>query len=130
MRIPIKLIPQYFINKYKLQDKIHNRHVYCKIFKGIYGLPQAGKLENDLLQKRLTTCGYFECTHTPGLWKHIWRPVTFTLVVENSGVKFIGIEQLKHLIISLKTFYKIELDITGTKYCGITLECDYNNRTF
>jgi hypothetical protein len=129
MRIPIKLIPQAFMDHYNLQDKIHNGHIYCEIRKGIYGLPQAGKLANDLLRKRLATCGYFECTHTPGLWKHIWRPVTFTLVVDDFGVKFVGIEQLKHLIASLKKFYEIELDVTGAKYCGITLEWAYNNRT-
>ena len=102
MRIPIKLIPQEFMDWYKLQDKIHNGHIYCKICRGIYGLPQVGKLSNDLLRKRLATCGYFECTHTPGLWRHIWRPVTFTLVVDDFGVKLIGIEQLKHIIASLK----------------------------
>ena len=30
-RIPIKLIPQAFMDKYTLQDKIHNGHIYCKI---------------------------------------------------------------------------------------------------
>ena len=63
------------------------------------------------------------------MWRHIWLPVTFILVVDNFGVKCIGVEQLKHLIKSLKQFYEIELDITGTKYCGITLEWDYANRT-
>ena len=53
MRIPIKLNPQDFIDEYKLQNKIHNGHIYCEICKGIYGLPQAGKLANDLLRKRL-----------------------------------------------------------------------------
>ena len=129
MRIPIKLIPQDFIQEYKLQDKIHNGHIYCKICKGIYGLPQAGKLANNLLKKRLATCGYFECKHTPGLCRHIWLPVTFTLVADDFGVKFVGVEQRRHLITSLKKIYEIELDMTGTKYCSITLEWDYNNRT-
>ena len=51
MCIPVKIIPQEFMNEYKLQDKIHNGHIYCEICKGIYGLPQAGNLANGLLQK-------------------------------------------------------------------------------
>ena len=50
IRIPIKIIPQVFMDHYGLQDKIHNGHIYCEICKGIYGLPQAGKLANDLLR--------------------------------------------------------------------------------
>ena len=57
------------------------------------------------------------------------RPVTFTLVVDDFGVKFIGVQNLKHLVESLKKFYDIELDIVGGKYCGITLDWDYENRT-
>ena len=92
-------------------------------------MPPAGKLANTLLKQRLATYGYIECMHTPGLWQHIFRPVQFTLVVDNFGVKFVGVEQLRHLVESLKTFYEIVLYPTGSKYCGITLEWDYDNRT-
>ena len=67
--------------------------------------------------------------HTPGLWRHIFRPVQFTLVVDDFGVKFVGIEQLQHLVESLNKFYEIVLDPKGSKYCGITLEWEYENRT-
>ena len=67
--------------------------------------------------------------HTLGLWRHIFHPVQFTLVVDNFGVKFVGVEQLWHLVESLKKFYEIVLDPTGSKYCGITLKWDYKNRT-
>ena len=67
--------------------------------------------------------------HTPGLWRHIFRPVQFTLVVDDFGVKFIGVDQLRHLVESLNKFYQILLDPTGIKNCGITLEWDHENRT-
>ena len=67
--------------------------------------------------------------HTPGLWRHIFRPEQFTLVVDDFGVKFVGVEQLQNLVESLKKFYEIVLDPTGSKYCGITLEWDYEKRT-
>jgi len=27
----------------------------------------------------------YECINTPGLWRHEWRPITFTLVVDDFG---------------------------------------------
>ena len=92
-------------------------------------MPRTGKLANTLLKQRLATCGYIGCMHTPGLWQNIFRPVQFTLVVDNFGVNFVGVDQLWHPVESLKKFYEIVLDPTGSKYCGITLEWDYKNRT-
>ena len=93
------------------------------------GLPQAGKIANDLLKKRLAEFGYHETKYTPGLWKHNTRPVHFTLVVDDFGIKFVGEEHLQHLITSLKKYYEIDIDYTGKKYCDITLDWDYQNRT-
>ena len=67
-RIKIDVIPQEFINKYRLVDFVHNGWVYFEISKGMYGLNQAGKLANDLLRERLVAHGYYECPTTPGLW--------------------------------------------------------------
>ena len=67
--------------------------------------------------------------NTTGLWRYIFRPVQFTLVIDNFDVKFVCVEQLQHLVESLKKFYEILLDPTGSKYCGITLEWEYENRT-
>ena len=41
MRMPIKLIPQEFIDMYGLLHKVKNGYVYFKIIAGMYGLPQA-----------------------------------------------------------------------------------------
>jgi hypothetical protein len=68
--IKIDVILQEFIDKYRLMDFVHNRWVYFEISKGMYGLKQAGKLANDLLQERLEAHGYYECPATPGLWRH------------------------------------------------------------
>eukprot|EP00957_Ditylum_brightwellii_P148741 11324479-Ditylum_brightwellii.AAC.1 len=113
---------------YHLHDKVHNGFVYMEIRKGMYGLPQAGKIANVLLRKRLKPHGYFE-TSTPDLWKHKSCPVTFTLVVDDLGVKYIGPPHLHHLINISKKYYAVEIDYQGSKYCGIDLEWGYNNRT-
>eukprot|EP00956_Cyclotella_meneghiniana_P010944 scaffold15305_cov21-Cyclotella_meneghiniana.AAC.1 len=70
MRIKADLIPEEFKQQYQLHDKIHKGYVYCEIRRGMYGLPQSGKIANDLLKKRLAPHGYYEVQHTPGLWKH------------------------------------------------------------
>jgi hypothetical protein len=49
----------------------------------MYGLPQAGRLANNLLVKRLAHHGYHPVEHTPGMWRHKMRPITFTLVVDD-----------------------------------------------
>ena len=74
--------------------------------------------------------GYYEVAHTPGLWRHVTRPVQFTLVVDDFGVKYVGEENAKHLIKAIKDEgYKLEVDWSGTRYCGITLDWDYDERT-
>ena len=67
LRIPLHLIPQEFIDEYGLERKFYKGFLYCEIWKGVYGFPQAGKLANTLLKQRLATCGYIVCMHTPGL---------------------------------------------------------------
>ena len=56
----------------------------------MYGLPESGSLDNKLLKKRLEEHEYTEVDHTPGLFKHENRPIWFTLIVDDFGVKYIG----------------------------------------
>ena len=83
------------------------------------GLPQAGILANKLLKTCLAKHGYQELKHTPGLFKHDTRPIWFTLVVNNFGIKYTGAEHCKHLIKILRSFYDVEVDMAGRLYCGI-----------
>jgi hypothetical protein len=89
MRIKANLVPDEFKDLYKLH-KIYNGFIYMEIRRGCYGLPQAGILANKLLKQRLAKHGYFEVPHTPGLFKHTSRPVQFTLVVDDFGIKYVG----------------------------------------
>ena len=61
MRLPVKLIPPKIMGLYSLEPMITDGHIYIEVHKGIYGLPQAGKLANDLLKKRLGEHGYHQC---------------------------------------------------------------------
>ena len=99
-----------------------------EIRKAIYGLLQVGILANKLLKKRLKPKGYFEVAHTPGLWKHITRPVQFTLVADDFGVKVVGDANKRHLTTALKKYYKLKIDHTESLYCGINLDWNYKDR--
>ncbi len=68
----------------------------------MYGLPQAGIIAQELLAKRLKEHGYSQSKTTPGLWTHEWQPITFSLVVDNFGVKYIGKEHAQHLLQMVK----------------------------
>ena len=108
--MPIKITPQEIINKYNLTNNVEDRWVYIKIAKGMYGLPMAGKLVNDLLKERLKIAGYHPCQFTPGLWKHAWRPTTSTLVVDNFSIKVEGDTHANHLVQTLKRWYDVTID--------------------
>ena len=64
MRIPIKLTPNEIQEEYKTSEFEHNGYVYVQINKGMYGLEQAGLLENELLAKRLAEHGFSQTQHT------------------------------------------------------------------
>jgi hypothetical protein len=74
----------------------------------MYGLPQAGIIAQELLEERLKAAGYSQSKTTRGFWKHEWRPISFTLVVDDFGVKYIGKERVMHLINTLKKDYAVE----------------------
>jgi hypothetical protein len=60
--------------------------------------------------------------------KHKWRPILFTLVVDDFGVKYVGKEHVDHLIKCIKETYELTKDWTGDLYCGITLTWNYDKR--
>ncbi len=56
------------------------------IIKKIHDLPQAVMLANKFLKENHEEHGYYELTHTPGLFTHRTRPIWSTLVVDDLGV--------------------------------------------
>jgi hypothetical protein len=129
MRIPVNIIPASIMDEYKLAPLIHRDFVYVEIRKGMYGLPQAGRIANDRLTAFLAPYGYGPVPITPGLWKHDSRDLTFSLVVDDFGVKYTKKEDADHLMTTLKTLYSVSEDWDGARYCGLTIAWDYLNRT-
>jgi hypothetical protein len=74
----------------------------------MYGLPQAGIIAQDLHTKRLHKAGYRQSTITQGYWQHDWCPISFTLIVNDFGMKYINKNNVDHLAGVLKQDYKID----------------------
>ncbi len=129
MRLKYDILPEEIVSQYGLAEKVTDGWTYVRIEKGMYGLPQAGLLANKLLSSRLEAHGYYQCQFTPGLWRHKWRPVTFSLVVDDFGVKTVGLTHAKHLKHVLQNYYTVSVDWTGELFCGISLCWDYHNKT-
>jgi hypothetical protein len=131
MWVPDNLLPDVVIEAYALSSLlIVNGRVLFEISKGMYGLPQAGRLAYNQLVEHLTPHhGYRPVPRTPGLWKHDSRPVTFCLVVDDFSVKYVGKQHADHLLNAICTKYQITCDWTGSLHCGITLKRNYDNGT-
>ena len=57
MKLPLDIIPEEIIQQYNLRNLEHKGFVYMEIQKGMYGLPQAGKVANDKLKLHLAKFG-------------------------------------------------------------------------
>ena len=88
MKLPLDIIPDKIIQQCNLINLAHKGFVYLEIQKGMYGLPQAEKITNDTLKLHLTKFGYEPAPITPGLWWHQTRSLQFSMVVDDSGIKY------------------------------------------
>ena len=103
-------------------------YVYLEIKQGIYGLPQAGLIVQQLLEKRLNKKGYHQSEITTGLWKHKWRPICSSLCVDYFGVKYVGKHHAEHLMSVLRYHHKIYHDCKGKRYLEMDIDWYYVHR--
>ena len=84
LRLRLDNFPEDVIAQYKLKDIVtSDGYVYIEVRGGMYGLPRAGLLAQELLEKRLKKHGYKQSKYTPGFWTHETRQICFTLVRRN-----------------------------------------------
>ena len=53
------------------------------------------------------------------------KDICFSLVVDNFVVKHVGKDTEDHLIQAIKKLYTISIDWTGSLYCSLTINWDY-----
>jgi hypothetical protein len=54
--------------------------------------------------------------------------VQLTLVVDDFGIKYVGEENLQHLISVLRDNYEISIDKAGSRYVGVHFDWDHEKR--
>ena len=130
MKFPINLISTEIIKQYNLQDIQHNGWVYLEIVKCMYDLKESRKLAFEQLMEELAPYGCGPCKYTTGLWKHKNNGITLVLCVDDFGIKYTDKATAQNLINALKIKYECTKDWTGSLYCGIKLDWDYERRHF
>jgi hypothetical protein len=129
MKMPLNLFPIWIIEQYDLTKHAKDGWVHLKMQCTVWGLPQAGILANNCLCRKLALFGYYKCVNTPGLCYHEMRPITFMLILDDFGVKYVDKASVDHLIASINTMYSLTKDWMGDLYCNIKLGWDYKKRT-
>ena len=113
VRIKLSNIPQEFIKEYDITQAVQNWCIYVEILRDFYGLPQSGRLTNDLLCTHIEKAGYYEAATTTDIWSHKWRPIQFFLIVDDSGIKHVGKQHALHLLKMVEQNYDITTDWEG-----------------
>jgi hypothetical protein len=126
--VTLAQIPPATQAKYHIDDLVVNGKVLVEINDGIYGLPQSGLLAQLDLIKLLAANGY-HMTSTSCLFRHETRDITFSLIVDDFGVKYTKEADVEHLLGVLNTVYKTHVDWSCNHFLGITLDWDYSART-
>jgi hypothetical protein len=126
MWMNLRTIPHEYRIKLGLTQLQPNNSILWKIDKGLYGIPQAGRLAQKELVAHLANSGYIMSTTTPCLFSHITRPIRFVLWVDDFLIKFRHSDKadITDLIHTLELKYIIKIDWSGTSYLGMTIHHD------
>ena len=128
IQLPFEIIPQEIIDGYNLTDISHNGKVYIDIWKVMFGLLQAGRIAYGRLKIHLEKHRYQPVKFTTRLWTHKSRPVSFTLIVDDFGIKCVGNKNAEHLIQALQWLYKITINLYGRFYSALTFKCNHKDK--
>jgi hypothetical protein len=122
------MIPPNIIKHYNLDTFVNGDFVYAKIKKAWYGLKQSGKIAHDDLVQHLAKYSYSKAKRTDGLFLHKTRYLSFTLVVDDFGIKYTNKDDVNHLIAAVRDKYPLKVDWDVKQYVGIHLQWDYARR--
>ena len=59
---------------------------------------------------------------------HNWRPIKFSLMVDDFGVKYIGKQHADHLINDIQEHYQVSTNQEGQQYCVISIKWNYKKQ--
>jgi hypothetical protein len=131
IRLSRRQIPDAAIDLLGLQpylDESGDGTITFEVVMALFGHPLAGKLSEDQLIPRLAAAGYHQ-TQIPCLFRHITRPIQFTLIVDDFGVKYTNREDAEHLLATLELYHKVRVDWDGHNFIGYQIDHDRDART-
>ena len=130
MVVRLDQIPQASQDKYILSPSlIRHGCVLAEVTKSIYGLPQAGRLSQQRLIQHLAKHGYEPAPHSPCLFRHRTRQISFVLIVDDFGIRYRNKADAEHLLTALRDLYPLKVNWAGDKFIGYTIRWDRpNNR--
>jgi hypothetical protein len=129
MRIHRRQLSATIIAEYDLKKYFEDDCIHFQVDKGMYGLPQAGLLAQLRLVDHLRKHGYTESKLVPCLFRHATNGITFVLVVDDFGIKFLTPEGRDHLFNTLRLLYTITADNEGAQYLGMAIQHDKEAQT-
>ena len=117
-------IPQEVMDQYDFTTKA-NGYVDFEIQKGMYGLKEAGIIAFAQLVQKLAPFVYETMKFIPGIWRHTTCKTTFTICVDDLGVKYFSKNYALHLVNAVTSQYRCTIDWTGSLYYDLNLEWNY-----
>jgi hypothetical protein len=121
MRVPPSIIPREVWNDPRYDIRADgDGYVYLEIWRSMYGLKEAAIIAFNQLVTQLAPAGYKPAPFTPGIWRHHAKKTTFVLCVDGFGVKHFSKSDTHHLIDAIKAHYKLTINWSGSRYCGLT----------
>ena len=78
-------------------------------------------LANKELKKVIAKAGHLPSQHIAGLFVHQTRPISFTLVIDDFGVKYVNKADALHLKKPISNYYQMKSGWKGDQYIGIDL---------
>jgi hypothetical protein len=124
---PSSLLDELGLSDFLQSDKTGKTFFHANIVKTVPGLKNSGLLSQNRLLRHLASCGHHQ-TATPMLFRHHSRGVSFTLVVDDFGVKRTSLDDFHHLQTSLELLHLVTSSPTGTRCLGFDIDYDRPNR--
>ena len=123
LSIPLKFLSSAILDKYSLHSYVEHGQVLFEVLRSMYGLPHAGRIAQEALIHHLAQHQYVQ-TATPCLFRHSSNGTTFTLVVDDFGIKYRTTADAQHLIACLQLKYELTIRWEGERYLGMTIHFD------
>ena len=130
MRMPIAFIPMSLRVELGMDHLPDSSSILWEVNKGLYGMPQAGLLAQQELNKLLAANDYIASPTTAGLYTHRTRKIQFVVWVDDFLIKFKRGDRkdINHLLDVLSTKYKYKVDWSGRTYLGMTILHQHRQR--